>query len=102
MNKLSAIKKLAAYKRQVIRGLMLASFLIIFIVAAGKIGDVKKQLKNNASLLSVKSGNTFVGIAETTDFSKFNFTITTKDAIVNDYSDEAVTETIYYLIGKSI
>lgn len=42
MNKLSAIKKLAAYKRQLIRGLMLASFLIIFIIAAGKIGDVKK------------------------------------------------------------
>lgn len=88
MNKLSAIKKLAAYKRQVIRGLMLASFLIIFIVAAGKIGDVKKKelvstegrsfekavvteiVKDNLQENGVRSGDQVVNVRITTGSQK--------------------------------
>ena len=88
MNKLSAIKKLAAYKRQVIRGLMLASFLIIFIVAAGKIGDVKKTelvstegrsfekavvteiVKDNLQENGVRSGDQVVNVRITTGSQK--------------------------------
>lgn len=42
MNKLSLVKKSAAYRRQVIRGLMLASLLIIFLAVVKKIGNVEK------------------------------------------------------------
>lgn len=42
MNKLSLVKKPAAYRRQVIRGLMLASLLIIFLAVVKKIGNVEK------------------------------------------------------------
>lgn len=42
MNKMSLIKKLAAYRRQVIRGLMLASLLIVFSAVVKKVGNVEK------------------------------------------------------------
>lgn len=42
MEKFSAIKKLTAYKRQIIRGLMIASFLALYIFAVSKLGDVEK------------------------------------------------------------
>lgn len=42
MNKLSLVKKPAAYRRQVIRGLMLASLLIMFLAVVKKIGNVEK------------------------------------------------------------
>lgn len=68
-----------------------------------KIGEVREELFSNISILSFKDGASFVGISDAIDYSKYSFTITSKEVAKNDISDvKDDKDVVYYMIGKSV